>query len=93
MCTTISLALAYTVHLFFFLILFAAAITITVVGFFLLSLFSSCRPLYTLHRQTDPYTYIYVAENIDRKTHRHEKEKKVNKKKGQKVVDAARGTS
>jgi hypothetical protein len=59
----------------------------------LLSLFSSCRRLYTLHHQIDTHTfiYVYVAENIDRKTHRHEKGKKVNKKKkGQKVVDAAR---
>jgi len=91
MCTTISLAPTLYIYSFFlFSLLLLLLLLLASLSSF--SLFVMSSSLYTTssNRHTQIYTYIYRAENIDRKTHRHEKGKKVNKKKGQKVVDAAR---
>jgi hypothetical protein len=98
MCTPISLALAHcTFILLSFFFILSTAVTIAAaaatVGFSLFFLSFRHLVVVSIHyivKSTHTYTHTYIAENIDRKTHRHEKEKKVNKKKGQKVVDARR---
>jgi len=77
-CTPISLApvlYIYSSFLFFLLLLLLLLLaSLSSFSFFVMS-----SSLYTT--SSNRHTPTYITENIDRKTHRHEKGKKVNKKK------------